>query len=102
MPLFPAFLDLSGSTVLIMGEGAEADRKAEKLRPFCTRVLRSSYPPEYDERPALVLLTEEAECTFHEFDERSCYFVDIPGGHHVYRVSVDADTGAVIEAAMCK
>ena len=54
------------------------------------------------EYEGVAFLTEEAECTFHEFDERSCYFVDIPGGHHVYRVSVDADTGAVIEAAMCK
>lgn len=59
MPLFPAFLDLSGSAVLIVGEGAEADRKAEKMRPFCARILRSAYPPEYDERPALVLLTEK-------------------------------------------
>lgn len=59
MPLFPAFLDLSGSAVLIVGEGAEADRKADKLRPFCARILRSAYPPEYDERPALVLLTEK-------------------------------------------
>lgn len=59
MPLFPAFLDLSASAVLIVGEGPEAHRKAEKMRPFCARVLRSAYPPEYDERPALVLLTEK-------------------------------------------
>lgn len=59
MPLFPAFLDLSASAVLIVGEGPEADRKAEKMRPFCARVLRSPYPPEQDERPALVLLTEK-------------------------------------------
>ena len=58
MPLFPAFLDLSGSTVLIVGEGAEAHRKAEKMRPFCGKILCSAYPPEYSERPALVLLTE--------------------------------------------
>lgn len=60
MPLFPAFLDLSGSAVLIVGEGAEADRKAERMGPFCARILRSAYPPEYDERPALVLLTERS------------------------------------------
>lgn len=59
MPLFPAFLDLSDSAVLIVGEETEADRKAEKMRPFCARVLRSPYPPEYTERPALVLLTEK-------------------------------------------
>lgn len=59
MPLFPAFLDLSGSAVLIVGEGPEADRKAEKMRPFCARILRSGYPPKYAERPALVLLTEK-------------------------------------------
>lgn len=58
MPLFPAFLDLSASAVLIVGEGPESDRKAEKMRPFCARILRSAYPPEHDERPALVLLTE--------------------------------------------
>lgn len=60
MPLFPAFLDLSASAVLIVGEGAEADRKADKMRPFCARILRSPYPPVYDERPALVLLTERS------------------------------------------
>lgn len=60
MPLFPAFLDLSASAVLIVGEGAEADRKAEKMRPFCGKILRSPYPPVYDERPALVLLTERS------------------------------------------
>lgn len=59
MPLFPAFLDLSGSAVLIVGVGPEADRKADKMRPFCARVLRCPYPPKYDERPALVLLTEK-------------------------------------------
>lgn len=59
MPLFPMFLDLSDSTVLVVGEGPEAGRKAEKLRPFCRIVLRSSYPPEYPERPALVILAEK-------------------------------------------
>ena len=29
MPLFPAFLDLSHSTVLVVGEGHEADSKAD-------------------------------------------------------------------------
>lgn len=50
-PLFPALLDLSGSDVLVVGDGAEADRKAEKMAPFCRRVLRCGYPPEFDERP---------------------------------------------------
>lgn len=59
MPLFPAFLDLSGSAVLIVGSGPEADRKAELMRPFCGSLLRSPYPPVCNERPALVLLTEK-------------------------------------------
>lgn len=59
MPLFPAFVDLSGSAVLIVGEGPEADRKTEKMRPFCGRVLRCPYPPLWEERPALVLLTQK-------------------------------------------
>lgn len=59
MPLFPMFLDLSDSAVLVVGRGAEADRKAEKMRPFCRRVLRSGYPPEYDQAPALVILAEK-------------------------------------------
>jgi len=59
MPLFPAFVDLSGSAVLIVGEGPEAERKAEKMRPFCGRVLRCPYPPLWEERPALVLLTQK-------------------------------------------
>ena len=45
MPLFPAFLDLSHSTVLVVGEGPEADRKAEKMAPFCNCVRRCPYPP---------------------------------------------------------
>lgn len=59
MPLFPAFLDLSHSTVLVVGEGPEADRKAEKMAPFCNCVRRCPYPPTWTERPALVLLTEK-------------------------------------------
>lgn len=59
MPLFPAFLDLSGSTVLVVGEGAEADRKVEKMAPFCREVLRCPYPPRYGEVPALVILAEK-------------------------------------------
>ena len=59
MPLFPAFLDLSDASVLIVGEGAEADRKAAKMVPFCKKILRCPYPPSYSERPALVLLTQK-------------------------------------------
>lgn len=58
MPLFPAFLDLSSSAVLVVGQGAEAERKAAKAAPFCRCVLRSAYPPEFDERPALVILAQ--------------------------------------------
>ena len=58
MPLFPVFLDLSRATVLVVGEGAEAHRKAELLKPFCARVLRRSYPPAVSEAPALVILAE--------------------------------------------
>ena len=58
MPLFPAFLDLSESTVLVVGEGLEADRKAEKMTPFCKKVARCPYPPRYDDLPALVILAE--------------------------------------------
>ena len=59
MPLFPAFLDLSDAAVLVVGEGREADRKTEKMAPFCRRVLRSPYPPDFDECPALVILAEK-------------------------------------------
>ncbi len=59
MPLFPAFWDLSRSTVLVVGRGHEADSKAEKLAPFCANVARCPYPPRYEEIPALVILTEK-------------------------------------------
>lgn len=59
MPLFPAFLDLSQSTVLVVGERREADSKAEKMAPFCARVDRCPYPPRYEELPALVILAEK-------------------------------------------
>ena len=59
MPLFPAFLDLSGGTVLVVGKGHEADSKVEKMAPFCREVRRCPYPPQYDELPALVILAEK-------------------------------------------
>lgn len=59
MPLFPAYLDLSGGDVLVVGEGHEADSKAEKMAPFCRKVLRCPYPPRYEELPALVILAQK-------------------------------------------
>jgi siroheme synthase-like protein len=59
MPLFPAFLDLTDRAALVVGQGAEADRKAEKMAPFCRTVLRCPYPPVWEERPALVILAEK-------------------------------------------
>ena len=59
MPLFPAFLDLSKGTVLVVGEGSEADSKAEKMALFCEKVVRCPYPPQYEELPALVILAEK-------------------------------------------
>ena len=59
MPLFPAFLDLSEGTVLVVGQGHEADSKAGKMAPFCERVIRCSYPPQYEALPALVILAEK-------------------------------------------
>ncbi len=59
MPLFPAFIDLSDSAVLVVGEGPEADRKTQKMAPFCREVQRCLYPPTWSERPALVFLTEK-------------------------------------------
>ena len=59
MPLFPACLDLTRSTVLVVGEGHEADSKAEKMAPFCEKVARCPYPPRYEDLPALVILAEK-------------------------------------------
>ena len=59
MPLFPAFLDLSAGTVLVVGQGHEADSKAEKMAPFCREVLRCRYPPRYEKLPLLVILAEK-------------------------------------------
>ena len=59
MPLFPACIDLSSAKVLVVGEGHEADAKAERMTPFCAEVLRCPYPPVYEESPALVILAEK-------------------------------------------
>ena len=59
MPLFPAFLDLSRGTVLVVGEGHEADSKAEKMASFCPNILRCPYPPRYEAVPALVILAQK-------------------------------------------
>lgn len=59
MPLFPLFIDLSDKCALVVGEGTEAARKAERLAPFCKTVLRCPYPPAFEEPPALVILAEK-------------------------------------------
>ena len=59
MPLFPACIDLSHAKVLVVGEGHEAELKAQRMTPFCEKVLRCPYPPVYDEPPALVILAEK-------------------------------------------
>ena len=59
MALFPMCVDLSDKTVLVVGEGPEADSKAAKMAPFCKIVLRCPYPPEYDAAPALVILAQK-------------------------------------------
>ena len=59
MPLFPACIDLTRAAVLVVGEGHEADLKAERMAPFCEKVLRCPYPPQYEEAPALVILAQK-------------------------------------------
>lgn len=59
MPLFPACIDLTRAKVLVVGEGHEAELKAQRMAPFCEEVLRCPYPPVYDEPPALVILAEK-------------------------------------------
>ena len=59
MPLFPACIDLSRAAVLVVGEGHEADLKAERMTPFCEKVLRCPYPPVYEAPPAMVILAEK-------------------------------------------
>ena len=43
----------------MVGEGREADSKAEKMAPFCADVARCPYPPRYEKVPALVILAEK-------------------------------------------
>ena len=59
MPLFPACIDLSRAKVLVVGEGHEAELKAQRMAPFCEEVLCCPYPPAYDEPPALVILAQK-------------------------------------------
>lgn len=59
MPLFPACIDLSRAAVLVVGEGHEAERKAQRMTLFCGKILRCPYPPVYEEPPALVILAEK-------------------------------------------
>ena len=59
MPLFPACIDLSRAAVLVVGEGHEAELKAERMKVFCEKVQRCPYPPVYAEPPALVILAQK-------------------------------------------
>lgn len=70
---------------------------AEEAVDIAAERLRAEYE-------GVELRLEEAECEYREFDDLRCYFVDIPytGGHHIYRVSVDADTGEIIDVAVYK
>ena len=71
---------------------------AEKAVSIAAEHLQTAYD-------AVNLRVEEASCEFHEFEELSCYFVDIPYGatiHDVYRVSVDARTGKVLDVGILK
>lgn len=71
---------------------------AEEAVSIAAEHLRTAYD-------AVNLRVEQANCEFHEFEKLSCYFVDIPYGtsiHDVYRVSVDAQTGEVLDVGIWK
>jgi len=58
MSHFPIFIDLSGQTVLLVGNGPQILDKEEKLRPFGPKLLRRAVLTEEDlePRPALVVI----------------------------------------------
>ena len=61
MAHFPALIDLTEKTVLIVGDSPEAEHKARILAPFGPRIrfLSSLCPKDLDPIPALVVLTGE-------------------------------------------
>ena len=61
MPHFPMFVDLLDRTVLVVGAGAGAEDKIQKMQPFGCRVLRREATltdGDLDQGPALVILAE--------------------------------------------
>ena len=76
MPHFPAFLDLTGKPVLIVGNTSHAQSKAQNLAPFGAeiRFLDRLSPGDLDPRPALVILTGENR----EEDAALCREKNIP------------------------
>lgn len=83
--------------ILILLSACAGGITAEEAIDIAAEHLRAEYE-DVKFRP------EEAECVYREFEDLCCYFVDIPytSQHHCYRVSVNADTGEVIDVAMCK
>ena len=67
MSYFPLCVDLTGKTVVLIGQGQQIEDKQEKLRPFGARLVRKETfaPADAQERPAFVVVgdrdLEEAE-----------------------------------------
>ena len=76
MPHFPAFLDLTGKPVLIVGDTCQARDKAQRLAPFGgeIRFLDRLAPNDLESLPALVILTGENR----EEDAALCREKNIP------------------------
>lgn len=66
MAYFPAFMDLSGKPVLIVGDTDHAAQKAQRLAPFGAdiRFLPALTPEDLDPIPALVILTGENRAAY--------------------------------------
>lgn len=76
MAHFPAFFDLSGKPVLIVGDTPEARRKGQILASFGPRLrfLPGLHPEDLEPLPALVILTGENRAG----DARLCREKNIP------------------------
>lgn len=88
---YPAFLDLSGRHVIVVGEGRRAERKARQLSRYGAIVVLITQSPSVD------ILQSQVEGLL-DVESRAYVRGDLEGAALVFAVDLDEETGAAVAA----